>query len=104
MSVLCPGSVETPILDLPPDPDLPRASTPAVTARQYAEVLGFSPCDADDFARRVLRGVERKRGIIVEPRNTRMLWYLHRLSPRLTDRITRSIARKVDRELMQSGR
>ena len=101
VSVLCPGSVETPILDRPPAADLPRTSTRAVTAREYLAVVGIRPTDADKFARRALNGVERKRALIVEPPNTRPLWYLHRLSPRLTDRITRSIARKIDRKLLQ---
>jgi len=104
VSVLCPGSVETPILDRPPDADLPETSTRAVTAREYVAVLGMRPSDADRFARRALNGVERKRPIIVEPPNARPLWYLCRLSPRLTDRVTRSIARKIDRKLLQSDR
>ncbi len=104
VSVLCPGSVETPILDRPPDDELPKTPTRAATAREYVAVLGLRPSDADEFARRALRGVERNRAIIVEPPNTRPLWYLYRLSPRLTDRITRSIAKRVDRKLLQPRR
>lgn len=102
VSVLCPGSVETPILDRPPAADLPKMSTRAVTGREYLAVVGIRPIGADKFAQRVLRGVQRKRAIIVEPPSVRPLWYLHRLSPRLTDRITRSIARRIDRKLLQS--
>ncbi len=104
VSVLCPGSVETPILDRPPDDELPTTATRAVTAREYVAVIGLRPSDADEFARRALRGVERRRAIIVEPPNTRPLWYLYRLSPRLTDRIIRSIARRVDRKLLRPNR
>src|SRR5438445_8070538 len=35
VSVLCPGSIETPILDRPPDSDLPTTASAPVTARQY---------------------------------------------------------------------
>ncbi len=36
VSVLCPGSVETPILDRLPDDELPSGATPPATARAYA--------------------------------------------------------------------
>ncbi len=104
VSVVCPGSVDTPILDRPPAGDLPAMPTASATAREYGAVLGFDPCDADHFARRVLRGVGRNRGIIVEPMNVRAFWYLSRVSPRLVDAMNRSIARKVDRELVQARR
>lgn len=100
VSVLCPDAVETPILDRLPDDDLPHGATPPATGRDYARVLGAAPMPADAFAKRALRSVARGRAIIVEPRNIRSLWYLHRLSPRLTELIGRRIAARVYRELI----
>ena len=65
-----------------------------------ARVLGFTPMSADAFAERVVPAMGRGTAIIVEPRDTRMFWRLHRTSPRLTDLVTRRIAAKVDRELL----
>lgn len=102
VSVLCPGSVETPILDRPPPSDLPTGSSPAITARQYLAVVRQKPIAADRFARRALKEVARNRAVIVVPARAKALWFVQRLSPRLTQRVLESVARKVDRELVRS--
>lgn len=100
VSVLCPGAVDTAILDRPPAADLPATASNPVTARQYLSLLKQRPVDADRFARLALRGVARNRAIIAAPASARSLWYLHRLSPTLVDRIATVIARRVDRHLV----
>jgi NAD(P)-dependent dehydrogenase (short-subunit alcohol dehydrogenase family) len=100
VSVLCPGAVETPILDRLPDPDLPTTETAPVTARRYLAVVRQEPVEVDRFARLALKGIQRNRGIIVVPTSARSLWYLHRLSPSLTGKLAKSLARRVDRTLM----
>jgi NAD(P)-dependent dehydrogenase (short-subunit alcohol dehydrogenase family) len=104
VSVLCPGAVETPALDRPPADDLPRTATPPVTARQYLSLVGQKPIEADHFARLALRDVARDRAIIVVPATARTLWYLHRVSPALVGRISSSLARRVDRDLLTPHR
>ncbi|WP_420804232.1 SDR family NAD(P)-dependent oxidoreductase [Salsipaludibacter albus] len=104
VSVLCPGAVETPILDRLPDEQLPPTPTRPITAREYLSLLGQEPVDVDRFAHAALKAVERNRAIIAVPAQARALWYLHRLSPSLTDRITTAIARRVDRGLVQVER
>jgi NAD(P)-dependent dehydrogenase (short-subunit alcohol dehydrogenase family) len=101
VSVLCPGSVETPILDRPPPADLPPTPSEPVTARAYLAVVRQKPVPADDIARSALRAVERNRGIIVVPAAARPLWYLHRLSPTVVDLACRRLARTVQRELVR---
>lgn len=100
VNVLCPGAVDTPILDRLPDPDLPSTESAPVTARRYLAVVGQQPVDVDRFARLALKGIRRDRGIIVVPTSARSLWYLHRLSPSLTGTLTAMLARRVDRMLM----
>ena len=101
VSVLCPGAVETPILDrLPPD-DLPATASAPVTARAYLKRVRQKPVAADRFARAALRDVARNKGIIVLPRSAKALWYLHRLSPALVERITRSMAGTVNKDLIR---
>jgi NAD(P)-dependent dehydrogenase (short-subunit alcohol dehydrogenase family) len=101
VSVLCPGAVETPILDRIPPADLPAGATAPVTARQYLSLLKQKPMAADRFARLALDRVEKNRAIIVVPASARRLWLLQRLSPALVGRISASIARRVDRELLR---
>ena len=100
VSVLCPGAVDTPILDRLPDDDLPATASAPVTARSYLAVVGQKPIHVDRFASLALQRIERNRGVIVIPASARSLWYLHRLSPRLTGRISALLARRVDRALL----
>ena len=100
VSVLCPGAVETPILDRMPADELPATATAPVTARQYLSLLKQKPITAERFARRAVDGVAHDRAIIAVPTSARTLWYLHRMSPSLTNRISNAIARRVDRDLL----
>ena len=104
VSALCPGAVETPILDRMPADDLPATATAPMTARQYLSLLKQQPIPAERFARLALDRVSRNRAIVAVPATTRTLWYLHRLSPSLVGRITRSIAGRVDSELLHQPR
>jgi NAD(P)-dependent dehydrogenase (short-subunit alcohol dehydrogenase family) len=92
--VVCPGPIATPILDGGRygrfKPDLDRA-----VMRETLERV--RPMDATLLARRVVRGVQRNRAIIIEPAWWRMLWYLDRLSPWLSERFCRAITRRLER-------
>jgi NAD(P)-dependent dehydrogenase (short-subunit alcohol dehydrogenase family) len=99
VSVLCPGAVESPILDRKTSADLPATSSGSLTGREYLALAHQQPAPADDFARQALKAVERDRAIIVAPWSAKPLWYLHRVSPALTQRIGLVLARRVDREL-----
>lgn len=95
VSVLCPGMVETPILDKGPPADLPRPDQPGLTGRAYLTTLGMSPMSAERFARIALRGVARNRGIIITPATPRIAWWLQRMSPRAVDAVNRRAAGRV---------
>jgi short-subunit dehydrogenase len=45
--------------------------------------LPFKPMDARAAAKKILRGVERNRAIIVFPFHARLLWWLNRISSKL---------------------
>jgi hypothetical protein len=49
--------------------------------------------EPDRLAQRVLRGVDRNRAIIIEPKAGRLLWYLDRLLPGLAERTPINIPR-----------
>jgi NAD(P)-dependent dehydrogenase (short-subunit alcohol dehydrogenase family) len=86
VSVLCPGFVDTPLLDHV-NPDLPqteggrgaRASAVRVQRRLYT---------ADGVARDIVRGLERNTAVIVAPAVARLAWYSNRLVPGLVRRLT----------------
>ena len=85
VSVVCPGGVDTPILDkrtpadLPPVPSADNIDSRAVITR----MSGGRLYDSDSLAADILRGIDRNQAIIIAPRQARILWRLMRLSPSL---------------------
>ncbi|MGY1694231.1 MULTISPECIES: SDR family NAD(P)-dependent oxidoreductase [unclassified Geodermatophilus] len=94
VTVVCPGGVDTPMLDRGMPPDLPRVpSVEAIDVRTVIRKLnGGRLYDADDLAADVLRGVDRNRAIVVAPRQARIAWRLMRLSPSLFLRLSQALA------------
>jgi NAD(P)-dependent dehydrogenase (short-subunit alcohol dehydrogenase family) len=102
VSVVCPGGVDTPILDKGMPPDLPRVPTAEATDTRavVTKLSGGHLYSADALAADVLRGLDRNRAFIVAPRQARILWRLMRLSPSLLMRLgTAMIARDSDTRL-----
>ena len=89
VSVVCPGGVDTPMLDKGMPADLPRVPTVerADVRAVITELSGGHLYSADALAADVLRGVDRDRAIIVAPRQARIAWRLMRLSPSLLVRL-----------------
>lgn len=54
----------------------------------------------ESFATQVLHKLSKDKPIIVVPRSAAALWYVTRISPHVTQRITGSLARTVQRELI----
>lgn len=102
VTVVCPGAVETPILDKGPPADLAPQHAGTLTSRQFLELMRMRPMAADRFAEQALRGIERNRAIVIVPRSGRGLWYLQRASPAAVRGVGSLLARRVLRRV-QSG-
>ena len=83
VSAVCPGFIDTPMLDARGPEDL----APTTLSQRAQEMqdqrnrqLG-RPYAVDKLARDVVRGVDRNRALIVAPFSARALWRLHRLAP-----------------------
>ena len=99
VSVLCPGAVDTPILDAGAPADLPPESGRSLSGREYMAVAGLRLMDPDVVARRALAGVASNRSVIVVPGSARAVWWLNRLSPAAFDGVGRILARRVARAM-----
>jgi NAD(P)-dependent dehydrogenase (short-subunit alcohol dehydrogenase family) len=99
VSVMCPGSVDTPILDAPAPADLAPLASPVLTGREYMKFVGLKPIPPEQFAHAALRGVARNRAVIVAPASAKAVWYLQRFAPGLVGLAGRRTARRVSREL-----
>lgn len=96
VSVLCPGAIDTPILDRGLPSDLPPEAQEFqfMTGREHLKKVGLRPAPADRFARRALHGVARNKAIITVG-SAKALWYAHRISPALTERMARLTVRRI---------
>ncbi len=81
VSVVCPGVIETPLLDKGNPDDLPQVGVPDVRALLTAAV--GRPYPASSLAADVLDGVARNRPMIVAPAHARRVWAAFRLAPAL---------------------
>ena len=77
VSVACPGTVQTNILDTAAFVGIKREE--AIAEMQS----GFKMADPTNCARAILRGVERNQAIIIDAPHNRLFWWLYRLSPAL---------------------
>ncbi|MGH8919307.1 MAG: SDR family NAD(P)-dependent oxidoreductase [Actinomycetes bacterium] len=82
VSVICPGYVDTPLLDNV-NHGLPQTAH-GPHARQRAIQLQGRLYLADQLARDVLRGVDRNQAVIVGPSYARVAWWIARFTPSLS--------------------
>ena len=82
VTALCPGAIETPLLDVSTTGEAGGAGP---NPRRYLTSLLGRPQPADEFAIEALGGVVRNRAIVVAPRNARLVRLAARLLPNVTD-------------------
>ena len=81
VSAVCPGFIQTGIFD---------AGTFVKSNKEaFLSQIPFKLMDARKAARKILRGVERNRAIIVFPFYARVLWWLARIHPGLLSPLSR---------------
>ncbi|MGQ0830178.1 MAG: SDR family NAD(P)-dependent oxidoreductase [Microthrixaceae bacterium] len=95
VTVVCPGAIETPILDKGPPGDLPADPNGTLTSRQFLDMMRMRPMPVDRFAVQALRGIARNQAIVIVPRSGRGLWYLQRASPAAVRGIGGMLVRRV---------
>jgi NAD(P)-dependent dehydrogenase (short-subunit alcohol dehydrogenase family) len=82
VSVVCPGVIDTPLLDKQNPSDLPKVGN-FESGRDLLERAIGKAYPAELLARDVLAGVARNRPIIVSPHHARRAWYAFRAAPTL---------------------
>jgi short-subunit dehydrogenase len=78
VTVVCPGPVETPLLDT-------AGPTPGMSVRRYLVASAGPPLDPADLADSVVAAVRKDRARVI-PGRAKLLWRLSRFAPNLTDR------------------
>lgn len=101
VSAVCPGVIDTPILDSQGPPDLPATSLRGHGREMLLHGNRGPAYPPQKLAVDVLRGVERNQAIIIAPPRARFAWLMYRLAPRLVERRS---ARELAWALEQIGR
>jgi len=79
VTAVCPFWIDTPILDTSGPDDLPKPKSLEGGVRETAKKMGiYSP---DALAQDIIRGIDRKKAMVVAPRRGRMIWRMARVSP-----------------------
>jgi NAD(P)-dependent dehydrogenase (short-subunit alcohol dehydrogenase family) len=86
VTTVCPGPVETPLLD-------ERSNTPGLSARRFLVAAAGRPIAAEALAREVVAAVRTDRALVT-PGRAALLTSAARLAPRLTSRVIASNMRK----------
>jgi NAD(P)-dependent dehydrogenase (short-subunit alcohol dehydrogenase family) len=87
VSVLCPGWIDTPLLDgaWPEDLPVPPSVASSPPIRDALTKAGVRIYPADRLAEDTLRGLERNKAVLVIPREMHRTWVLFRLVPGLVE-------------------
>ena len=94
--VLCPGNIETPMLDSDYPVGIPEVWRPDM--RQYLTELGGAPYPVEKFADYALLQIERDKAIIVAPLSARVLVSLGNFLPGLANVLKRRTYRRALRQ------
>jgi NAD(P)-dependent dehydrogenase (short-subunit alcohol dehydrogenase family) len=98
-SVLCPGAVRTPILTGGRFGRVKLALSEDELLRLWER---FRPMAPELFARRAVDAVLRNQAVIVLPSWWKAFWYLERLSPSLSLRLSEALHRRLEAELAEA--
>jgi NAD(P)-dependent dehydrogenase (short-subunit alcohol dehydrogenase family) len=98
-SVLCPGAVRTPILTGGRFGRVKLALSEDEMLRLWER---FRPMAPELFARRAVDAVLRNQAVIVLPSWWKAFWYLERLSPSLSLRLSEALHRRLEAELAEA--
>jgi NAD(P)-dependent dehydrogenase (short-subunit alcohol dehydrogenase family) len=94
VNLICPGLIETPMLDKGGPPGLPATPHVFTDARGLlGHGIRSAPYPVARLAQEVLNDLDKNKPIIVRPSSARWLWWLYRLSPRIAETYGRSYVR-----------
>lgn len=93
VTAVCPGVVDTPMLDRAGPDDLPM-TVPSGQVREFFRHLQPRFYAADQLAQDIIRGIDRNAALVIAPASARVAYYLWRYAPLAVNRMNaRQLAR-----------
>jgi NAD(P)-dependent dehydrogenase (short-subunit alcohol dehydrogenase family) len=93
VTAVCPGVVDTPMLDTVGPEDLPTSALSG-HVREFFRHIQPRFYAADQLAQDIVRGIDRNSALVIAPASARAAWYLWRYAPIA---VNRTIARQLAR-------
>ena len=87
VTAVCPGVVDTPILDKGGPDDLPKSALSGHT-REFFRQVQPRFYSADRLAQDIVQGIDRNVALVIAPASARVAWYLWRYAPFAVNRMT----------------
>jgi NAD(P)-dependent dehydrogenase (short-subunit alcohol dehydrogenase family) len=101
VTAVCPFWIDTPLLDTSGPDDLPKPKSLDGGVRETAAKMGiYSP---DVLAQDIIRGIDRRKALVVAPRQGRLIWRLSRVSPAGFSTAMGAVARREMRKRVGSA-
>lgn len=97
VSALCPGFVDTPLLDSV-NPGLPQTSSGS-SAREAAKRVQRTFYTPEALAKDIVQGLAKNKPLIIAPASARAIWRARRFAPGLAGRFGRIAANQQAKEL-----
>ncbi len=94
VSVLCPGIIDTLMMDgawAGDVPNLPRSAGAPASLREFLQGSGTAFYPVNGLAEQTLAGLGKNRAILVLPRRWRSFWTLGRLAPAVAVRLSENM-------------
>jgi NAD(P)-dependent dehydrogenase (short-subunit alcohol dehydrogenase family) len=88
VTVVCPGVVDTPMIDTEGPEDLPRPTLLRGHVREYFRHLSPRFYPADQLAQDIVRGLDRNSALVIAPRSARAAWQVWRYAPMVVNQRT----------------
>jgi NAD(P)-dependent dehydrogenase (short-subunit alcohol dehydrogenase family) len=87
VTAVCPGVVDTPILDKGGPDDLPKPASMG-HAREFFRHVQPRFYAPDRLAQDIVRGIDRNTALVIAPASARVAWYLWRYAPLVVNQMT----------------
>lgn len=101
VSVLCPGTIETPMLDNCTPIDMDEHLS--INAREYLSSITGKPISTEKFAKKALIGISKNSELIFYPKKAKEIWRLSRFFPRVLEGLATIALNRLRKNNLQSN-
>lgn len=92
VSAICPGTIDTPMLDNSKPTSMDEEFS--IDTREYLTLISGKPMSSSKFATEVLKGVEKNQEFIFYPKKAKEIWRFSRFMPKTLNKLAKKALKK----------